>query len=67
MVTLFESLSNRGAGEAVRERGREDKQGNTSDTIDQQLSAAEPQASLKLAIPDCLVRGTDLFSLRLSN
>ena len=31
------------------------------------FSTGVPQGFLKHAVPDCLVRGTDLFSLRLSN
>ena len=33
----------------------------------QQFSTGVLQEFLKHAIPDCVVRGTDLFSLRLSN
>ena len=34
---------------------------------EQQFSTGVPQEIVKQARPDCLVRGTDLFSLRLSN
>ena len=35
--------------------------------VNQQFSTGVPHKFLKHAIPDYLVRGTDIFSLRLSN
>ena len=42
-------------------------QGHSAFHLGQRFSTSESQKLLKHALPDCLVRGTDLFSLRLSN
>ena len=53
--------------EEVRELVLQERRRSNMEGLDRRIPTGGLQGFLKHAIPDYLVRGTDLFSLRLSN